>query len=280
MTIALRGVPRATCSLNSAGATGMGKEAQRMKSHALRPLWVVLAIVVTILVVRHYDVPSDFGVHSNGYMYGWYRGRNIWDWKRVTVKYQGKASCASCHQKQVDANSGTPHAIIQCENCHGPALDHPTDPARLAIDKTREFCLRCHAKLPYPSSARGGLRGIDPATHHPGVECVKCHDPHHPNLTNLQSPTPNRHHGNEFCRSCHQVVVDTIVGQPHAIIYCESCHGPALNHPTDPAKLAIDKTRALCLKCHVDKADHNFGRTCVTCHDPHKSSLQFLQFLP
>ena len=47
-----------------------------------------------------------------------------------------------------------------------------------------------------------------------------------------------------------------------------------------PAKLTIDKTRHLCLTCHVDKWRHNRGRTCVTCHDPHKSSLQFLQFLP
>jgi predicted CXXCH cytochrome family protein len=211
--------------------------------------------VVTILVVRHYYVPSDFGVHKNGYMYGWYRGRSVFDWKFVTVKYQGKQTCTPCHQKESDLRYGTPHANIQCENCHGPLLDHPTDPVKLTIDKSRDLCLRCHSKLPYPSSARGGLRGIDPATHHPGEACVQCHDPHHPNLTALQTTTADRRRGNDFCRTCHQAVVDTVVGQPHAVIYCESCHGPALNHPTDPTKLKIDKTRALCLTClcHVSR---------------------------
>ncbi len=251
-----------------------------MKNHALRPLLVVIVIVLAVFVVRHYYVPSDFGVHSNGYMYGWYRGRDTWDWKLVTVKYQGKQTCTPCHRAQVDVISGTPHAIIQCENCHGPAQDHPSDPAKLTVDRSRALCLRCHTKLAYPSSARGGLRGIDPATHHPGVACVVCHDPHHPNLTSRQAPKSALPHGNEYCRSCHQAVVDSVVGMPHAIIYCEDCHGPAGNHPTDPAELRIDKTRGLCLRCHVDKTRHNPGRECVTCHDPHKSSLQFLQFLP
>ena len=251
-----------------------------MSRHVWRPLLVVLALVALLFVFRYFYVPDDFGVHEPGFTYGWYREQNIFDWQGVAIKYQGRESCKPCHQKQVDAISGMPHAIIQCENCHGPAMDHPSDSAKLSIDRTRELCLRCHAKLAYPSSARGGLRGIDPATHHPDRACVECHDPHHPALTNLQSPTSTGRHGNDFCRSCHQLQVDTVKGQPHEIVYCESCHGPARNHPSSPAKLSIDKTRNLCLKCHVDKWRHNLGRECVTCHDPHKSSLQFLQFLP
>jgi len=249
-------------------------------NHALRPLLVVVALVVVILTVRHFYVPDDFGVHERGYTYGWYRERNIWDWEKMAVKYQGKESCLPCHQKQADLISFMPHAVIQCENCHGPALDHPSDPKKLPIDRTRELCLRCHAKLPYPSSARGELRGIEPETHHAGEECVKCHSPHEPRLENLPSPASMQRHESAYCRPCHQTQVDTVKGMPHAIIYCESCHGPAKNHPSDPAKLSTDSTRALCLKCHVDKTRHNLGHVCITCHDPHKSDLQFLQFLP
>lgn len=251
-----------------------------MKSHAWRPLLVVFALVALILAVRYFYVPSDFGVHERGYTYGWYRERNVWDWQKLTNKYQGKETCFRCHAKQAESISFMPHAIIQCENCHGPALNHPTDPEKLPIDTSRELCLRCHAKLPYPGSARGELRGIDPATHNPGRPCVECHSPHEPRLENLPSPALARRHESEYCRSCHREQVDTVKGMPHEIIYCESCHGKARNHPSDPEKLSIDTTRKLCLQCHVDKVRHNVDHACVTCHDPHMSSLQNLQFLP
>ena len=134
-----------------------------VSGHVWRPLLVVIALVAVLLVVRQIYVPDDFGVHQNGYSYGWYRQASIGDWKWLPVKYQGKESCVPCHQKQVHARDGTPHVAIQCENCHGPGTDHPKDPAKLPIDRTRALCLRCHVKLQYPSSARGGLRGIDPS---------------------------------------------------------------------------------------------------------------------
>jgi hypothetical protein len=152
------------------------------KSHVLRPLLVVIGIVIIVLVVRQLYVPHDFGVHEQGYTYGWYREGNIEDWKKVTVKYQGKDYCKTCHQDKVDLIATTPHATIQCENCHGPAVGHPTDPPKLAIDKTREQCLRCHAGLQYPSNARTAIKGIDPVNHNPGAECVTCHNPHKPTI--------------------------------------------------------------------------------------------------
>ena len=251
-----------------------------MSGHVWRPLLVVLVLVAVLIVVRQIYVPDDFGVHARGYTYGWYRSGSVIDWRWMPLQYQGKESCAECHQKQVAQIRDMPHASIQCENCHGPALDHPSDPPKLVIDTSRGLCLRCHARLPYPSSARGGLRGIDPATHHQGRECVECHPPHHPILDDVRAAGSAGGDLNASCRPCHQKQVDDIVGMPHQIIYCERCHGPKGEHPTDPPKLAIERTRSLCLTCHDDKTRHNAGRPCVTCHDPHKSSLQFLQFLP
>jgi predicted CXXCH cytochrome family protein len=251
-----------------------------MSSHALRPLVVALALVALLVVVQRLYVPGDFGVQARGYTYGWYRERSVADWKWAAIKYQGRDFCAECHRDEAGGIRDMPHASIECENCHGPALGHPDDPARLAVDTRRELCLRCHARLPYPSSARGGLRSIDPATHNPDRPCVECHLPHQPTLQNLRSPEPGRRQLNATCRPCHQNQVDEVVGMPHEIIYCERCHGPAGNHPSDPPRLVIDETRKACLKCHVGKTRHNFGRTCVTCHDPHKSSLLFLRFEP
>ena len=65
--------------------------------------------------------------------------------------------CKDCHADKIEMISKTPHAIIECENCHGPAgtpegiLHYDADKrAKLPIDRSREQCLRCHAKLAYP----------------------------------------------------------------------------------------------------------------------------------
>lgn len=153
-----------------------------MKNHVLRPLYAVIAAVAAILIAREFFVPADFGAHEQGYMYGWHRKANEGDWKKVEVKYQGRGYCNDCHPEKLEMIAKTPHAIIQCENCHGPAMKHPDDPPKLAIDKTREQCLRCHAKLPYKGSGRMVIRGIENDKHNPGVQCADCHNPHKPGM--------------------------------------------------------------------------------------------------
>lgn len=157
-----------------------------MKNHVFRPLFVVIGIIVLVLAARTFYVPKDFGVHERGYMYGWYRQSNIEDWKKVQVKYQGAEYCKDCHEKNYASIKKSPHQNIQCENCHGPAIDHPSEPPKLAIDRSRQQCLRCHYPLPYPSSGRSKIRGIDPEKHNPDIECSMCHDPHRPNLGGMR----------------------------------------------------------------------------------------------
>lgn len=157
-----------------------------MKSHVWRPLYVIIGIVGIILIIRVFYVPADFGVHERGYMYGWYRKENIEEWKNFKVKYQGEEYCKDCHSDKIESIMKTPHAVIQCENCHGPAIDHPSDPLKLKIDKSREQCLRCHFPLPYPTSGRANIRGVDPEKHNPGIECVACHNPHSPSLGGMR----------------------------------------------------------------------------------------------
>lgn len=157
-----------------------------MKNHVLRPLFVAIGAIALILVVRHLLVPSDFGVHGDSFTYGFHRLGNIDDWKNFKVKYRGKEYCIECHEENVEAQNASPHAIIQCENCHGPAIDHPDDPEALAIDRSRALCLRCHADLPYPSSQRATIVGIDPDDHNGSMECSECHNPHNPALENME----------------------------------------------------------------------------------------------
>ena len=142
---------------------------------SLRPLYLVLALVAIILIARTFLIAKDFGIHDAGYMYGWYRQSNVEDWKKVTVKYQGRESCAGCHSAQAQKLDAAKHKDIECENCHGPALSHPADPPKLAVDRSRELCLRCHTRLLYPTSQRSQIKGIDPDRHNAGLQCVLCH---------------------------------------------------------------------------------------------------------
>lgn len=156
-----------------------------MKNHVLRPLWVAIGFVALILLVRHLMVPPDFGVHGKNFTYGFYRQSNVDEWKAFPVKYQGSELCVECHDDKVEAQMSSKHNIIQCENCHGPALDHPDDPETLIVDRSRALCLRCHTYLPYPNSLRSTLKGISPQDHNPDSECADCHDPHKPDLEAL-----------------------------------------------------------------------------------------------
>jgi hypothetical protein len=151
-----------------------------MKSHVLRPLYVVVALVGAIFFLRSFIVPHDFGVHESGYMYGWHRKSNEEEWGAFKAKFRTAEYCKDCHGGQHSLLMASPHGRIECENCHEPARDHPEKPERLAINRTREHCLRCHAYLPYMATERRLIPGIKPEEHNPGAECVACHNPHSP----------------------------------------------------------------------------------------------------
>ena len=156
-----------------------------MKKHVLRPLWVALAVIAVVLVGRYFIVPADFGVHGRNFTYGYHRLSNIDEWRNFEVKYKGKDICQECHTEQIEENISSAHSVIECENCHGPALNHPEDPETLETDRSRLLCLRCHAYLPYPDNNRNSMKSIVPEDHNPGEECVSCHNPHKPNLEDM-----------------------------------------------------------------------------------------------
>jgi len=161
-----------------------------VKSHVWRPFLVVIAIVIGILVFRFFYVPNDFGDGAYGFMYSYHRLGNEEEWKNQKVLYRdtGKQKmheyCGECHD-EVEVRTEDLHGIIPCENCHGPALDHPTNPEKLTINRDRSLCLRCHTLLPYTTSERKRIPGIDPKEHNVDFQCVECHNPHNPRLEDM-----------------------------------------------------------------------------------------------
>jgi len=157
-----------------------------MNNHVLRPLFVVIGAVALLLIARKIVVPSDFGVNGKNFTYGFHRKGSINDWKAFKVKYRGKEYCNECHEDKVSENLSSHHKVLECENCHGPAVDHPDDPPKLSVDRSRLVCLRCHAYLPYPQSNRATMPHVDPEAHNPGEECIACHNPHKPSLEEMK----------------------------------------------------------------------------------------------
>jgi len=163
-----------------------------VKSHVWRPLYVVIAFVAALLVFRFFYVPNDFGSGKRGFMYSYHRKANEMEWKNQPAKYSTSGRermheyCSACHGAIVKVRSEKLHGIIPCEDCHGPALQHPEKPEKLTIDRSRGLCLRCHTNLPYTTSERHRIPGINPKTHNTGVECVKCHNPHNPSLEGMK----------------------------------------------------------------------------------------------
>lgn len=161
-----------------------------MKNHVLRPLYMSIVVVALILIARAMVVPDDFGVHGQrpdgkNFTYAFYRAGAINYWKNISVKYKGREYCAGCHEDKMKEYTNSKHSIIQCENCHGPAMGHPDDPAKLTINRSRALCLRCHADLGYPHNPRAKIKAIDPQEHNPGNACADCHNPHHPDLEDM-----------------------------------------------------------------------------------------------
>ena len=156
-----------------------------MKSHVLRPLWVAIVLVASIFLVRMFLVPEDFGVHGDSFTYNYYRLGNVQEGKDFPAKYTSEKRCRRCHDENAGLLKESKHANLRCQNCHGPGAGHPKEIEKLPINASREHCLRCHQRLPYPSSQRADLPGIDGATHKKNKECRKCHDPHHPDLEDM-----------------------------------------------------------------------------------------------
>ena len=101
--------------------------------------------------------------------------------------------------------------------------------------------------------------------------------------------------GNEACRGCHgktrkdhEAIVDAVAAGVHEHLACESCHGPLHMADHGMAAAKIERTSALCLRCHDSVAARprqvglfsvgfmahqakavSRDSNCTQCHDPH-----------
>lgn len=142
---------------------------------------------------------------------------------------EGPAGCTACHTGG-DFATGPITRRQELRFASGKTYTR-----RLPFDHgahETETCTRCHT---------------EPLTLGVGdLSCSGCHDEHH-------EPDGD-------CTACHETPVETAHNvRSHLSCDGSGCHGAA---PVD----AQNRTRSLCIACHVEQAEHRPGESCIECH--------------
>lgn len=187
--------------------------------------------------------------------------------------------CQRCHAA---VPGHTMHANIACSACHAPVpvtgpVPTPDQCAACHHSETQSrSCTTCHApstvgaltltqtwKLSVWPAPRPRQLNFDHRWH-TSQPCAACH-------TNRPAMVPTRpcaschvhHEGQVDCRNCHQ----TPPAGAHTIAIHASPTGCAGSgcHQNPPVTVAT-LSRNECLVCHADRANHQPGKVCSTCH--------------
>ncbi|HSM36151.1 MAG TPA: multiheme c-type cytochrome [Longimicrobiales bacterium] len=227
------------------------------------------------------DSEADQPVCGNCHVgkYAEWRGTAHADaWDDLQASGAAAESCEGCHTVGENGNpvevtdvawtaTGDPrYHDVQCESCHGPGLDHVTNPdatqplARLDVGDTLQFgCGECH-------------RG-DAEAHHPFIEDWTL-SAHGKRGTSMQT--------RESCVACHEgraalevwgvdaEYVEKDEAEPLPVT-CGVCHDP--HDATNPGQLRFpvgvaDVDRNLCMRCHQKRAVPDPGGSSRGPHSP------------
>jgi len=186
-------------------------------------------------------------------------------------------ACRTCHASVPGHRT---HSALACRQCHqGPA----GGPGRVLTRteclachhgaKQTVACTTCHDPMPGPLTAQREIRMsvwpdartrslTFPHTPHDSLGCRTCHE-EPPLLTPTRTCASchDRHHRPEAdCSTCHQAPPPGA----HDLRAHLSCSGSGC-HAAERVR-SLEPTRPVCLVCHRDRADHQPGQACSTCH--------------
>jgi DmsE family decaheme c-type cytochrome len=219
--------------------------------------------------------------------------------------YVGSESCKTCHADIYNGWEKSPHwkqtykeggiAKHGCEDCHGAAASHVTDPTdtsklflfeKATPKEIDSRCLGCHA---------GGtqhMNAINSEHAKNEVSCVSCHSPHHGKDSDFMLVKSQP----ELCYSCHLAKKAEFDMPFHhrvneGLVQCTDCHNP---HGTvRPKQVRTSSSQdQVCFTCHTDKQgpfvfEHQPVKIdgCQSCHlvhggpNPHMLKLSNVNLL-
>jgi DmsE family decaheme c-type cytochrome len=202
--------------------------------------------------------------------------------------YVGAATCALCHQAEVNSFPKDPHARLElehggkgvtCESCHGPGRAHVESGgvaskifqfSKATPRQVEATCLSCHI---------GEHPNFERTSHgQAGISCTNCHSVHafaaDTRMLKAKQPT--------LCYQCHTEIKAAFALPVHhrvneGLLQCTDCHDP---HGTfrDQQLLSNADQNAICTKCHLETIgpfvyEHPVVKVegCTSCHVPHGS---------
>ncbi len=184
----------------------------------------------------------------------------------VDVGQDQNAECLPCHTVGfgkrggfVDFASTARLAGVQCESCHGPALEHASDPLDRSllpsVSTDPSDCGRCHTDYHHPvfeqwresqharalEAVRADGRGTD--------DCLTCHSADYRDALRNGAARPS-------------------IATAEFGVTCNTCHAPH-GGTREPAQLRVP-IASLCTECHTQRGEVAFG------DDPHNPQLDML----
>jgi hypothetical protein len=196
----------------------------------------------------------------------WVDSRHARAWQTLDEIGSGEdPSCIPCHTVGYNGTNADPAldnggydetAVarlqgVQCENCHGPGSEHPTDFASVKVVLKAEMCGQCHNGPHHPtfdewSSAGHNSVIVSPSTN---ASCAKCHNGMYAG-TYLDDPAG-------FVNPA--AVADTLA------ITCAVCHDPHGN--SNPGMLRNASVTDVVLPDGTVVPEAGAGRLCMACHN-------------
>jgi predicted CXXCH cytochrome family protein len=187
--------------------------------------------------------------------------------------HKTEISCMACHESHrpkvannipecSNCHSGAPHYELKnCKTCHNPHM-----PLDITLKgELKEVCLTCHQQQGQETKASPSKHAevacnFCHANKHGMIpECVQCHKPHAPTMTQAD------------CKTCHQAHQPLLLtyGPQTANIQCAACHQKA----NDLLMASETKHRSVtCVTCHANK--HKTVPQCSDCHGkPHAAGM-------
>ena len=223
-------------------------------NHLIRAGILALLAIIGFTVVRFLTLPESWG------KYGHYRANAVNEEMARKPVYQGADTCKGCHIQKgkrgiypgyKDWSSGK-HGVVNCENCHGPGNEHVIKhgTTTITINTSPEICLRCHLQLPARPSTSSPFPQpqIELEKHMKGksnITCIKCHNPHHPDLKPKEAPATSEPAGketvtNEVKPAGKEVAVSKIGRQVYED-KCVVCHGAKGDGKTETSEFLDPK---------------------------------------
>ena len=145
-----------------------------MPKHIFRLVALIIGLVVAAVIGAPYLTVDSF------YRFGHYRANAVPEIAAKVPVHQTAKYCKDCHTERHAVWSAGSHKSVNCEICHGAALDHPQKIGKLPIPKdTAKLCTLCHEKM---TGRPATQPQIDVAAHSGGKQCITCHNPHSPKI--------------------------------------------------------------------------------------------------